>query len=128
METLSALELAVMQKLLAGDHPALAALRQQLALARVRSRKETGVGFYSEFEIPLEVGKAPVRADELQFGDVEGALEGLKHGAGFLLFVKGGRLHMLEGYSYDEPWPRSVGEFSLRYSNTSREDLLKTLA
>jgi|HubBroStandDraft_3_1064219.scaffolds.fasta_scaffold554387_1 hypothetical protein len=38
-------------------------------------------------------------------GDVNGTAANLKHGLGFVLFVKAGILGMLEGYTYDEEWP-----------------------
>ncbi|MDB6083738.1 MAG: hypothetical protein JWN43_1619 [Gammaproteobacteria bacterium] len=27
---------------------------------------------------------------------------------------------MLEGYSYEEPWPETIGEFSLKYTGEAR--------
>jgi len=38
---------------------------------------------------------------------------GLQHGAGFLLFFRGGVVSFLEGYTYDESWPASTDEFTL---------------
>jgi hypothetical protein len=35
-------------------------------------------------------------------------MEGLEHGAGFMLFIDDGVLVMLEGYTYDEPWPQRM--------------------
>ena len=35
------------------------------------------------------------------------------HGAGFLLFIRGGVISMLEGYTDDESWPASTDEFTL---------------
>ena len=46
--------------------------------------------------------------------DVTVEIEGLRHGAGFVLFLGDGLLDMLEGYSYGEPWPSRVGRFSLQ--------------
>jgi len=37
-------------------------------------------------------------------GDVHAELAGLSHGAGFVLFIKDGRLDCLEGLTYDEAW------------------------
>ena len=51
----------------------------------------------------------------------------LAHGAGFVLFIRGGRLSMLEGYTYDEPWPDQVRGFSLRYSDPERKAELAKL-
>jgi hypothetical protein len=115
---LTALEAAVVQKLLAGDHPFLIALRTQAASAEVRDREMTGVGFYTA----LRVQPVPVIAGsgEYELEDVLAELEGLDHGAGFILYVRNGVMDLLEGFSYDEPWPSAVGAFSLRYLREPR--------
>jgi len=43
-------------------------------------------------------------------------IEGLAHGAGFTLFLRDGVIDMLEGFSYDEPWPKEVARFQVRRS------------
>lgn len=111
-------EQAVLQKLLSGNHPVLETLRQQMEHARLASRENTGVGFYCDFEIPET---APTVSRDLQLGDVHAEIEGLDRGAGFVLFVSDGRVKTLEGYTYDEPWPETVGVYTLRYSSPSRE-------
>jgi hypothetical protein len=125
MQGLNEFERAVLEKLLAGNHPVLATLRRQYEHARVMQRETTGVGFYCEFEVD---GEAPVEHRDFQIGDVHAEVEGLAHGAGFVLFVRGGRLSMLEGFSYDEPWPRRIDGFSLRYSDPERKAELAKLA
>jgi hypothetical protein len=118
MEALNEFEQALLEKLLAGDHPVLAVLRAQVQAARVASREYTGSGFYLSFDIPPE---APaLRKESFQFGDVNAAIDGLQHGAGFVVFVRGGRLDMLEGYSYDEPWPTEIRGFRLTYQREPR--------
>ena len=118
---LEPLEAAVLEKLLDGDHPVLTALRHQLPGTRVTSRELTGVGFFTTFSVaagPLD--RAPiVRAI---FGDVVATIPGLAHGAGFLLYLEDGLLHMLEGYTYAdaEPWPERIDEFSLGYLHHDR--------
>lgn len=118
MEGLSSLEQAVLDKLLAGDHPVLAALRAQAERSRLKSRKNTGAGFFCIFEVPPEAQ----RAGDARFhlGDVNAEVPGLTHGAGFVLFVTQGRLDRLEGYSYDEPWPPAILEFRLQYQHEPR--------
>lgn len=51
------------------------------------------------------------------------AIGGLGHGAGFVLYVKDGRLDALEGYSYDEPWPPAIASFELQYTSERERDL-----
>jgi hypothetical protein len=118
-ETLTDFEKALLQKLLAGDHPALVNLRAQANTARLVSRENTGVGFSCDFEVPRD---APlVTPANFELNDVDAAIEGLEHGAGFLLFVRDGRITMLEGYSYDEPWPNVIRNAKLRYRREPRE-------
>jgi hypothetical protein len=120
MEGLNALEKAVLDMLLAGDHPMLAVLRIQAARGRLASRELSGVGFFCRFKFPAD-DPTPVHRGGFHIGDVNADLAGLKHGAGFVLFVREGRLDMLEGYSYDEPWPASLGTFTLSYQDEPRE-------
>lgn len=118
MEGLSELEQAVLDKQLSGDLPALAILRAQAERARVVGRKETGVGFFCDFEVDAS---APTLDGDFQIADVHGELSELAHGAGFVLFIRSGRLSMLEGFTFDEPWPQQVRSFRLRYDREPRE-------
>ena len=120
MEGLNGFEQAVLDKLLAGDHPVLVTLRAQAERARLTSREYTGAGFYLFFSVAPE---APIVATEgdFHFGDVDATVPGLEFGAGFVLFVREGRLDNLEGYSYEEPWPQEVRDFELSYQSEPRE-------
>lgn len=121
MMTVTELESAVLEKLLAGEHPLLEKLRAQLAFCRVKRRNMTGHGFYTYFD----VGDAPSAGDlNLHFGDVVAAIEGMADGAGFELYIENGRLSMLEGYGYDDPWPSAIAKFSLRYNTEGSRDWL----
>lgn len=118
-EGFSRFEQAVLDKILAGDHPVLVALRAQARAARIASREYTGVGFFLKFEVPPDM---PVLANKnFHFGDVCAAVDGLQHGAGFVVFVRDGRLATLEGYSFDESWPSEIGAFSLSYQREPRD-------
>ncbi len=46
---------------------------------------------------------------------MSGDLEGVAHGAGFVLFIRDGALACLEGFTYDEPWPETIKSFTLNY-------------
>lgn len=119
MEGLGELEQAVLDKLLAGDHPVLALLRAQAKAAHLASREQTGAGFFCSFEVPPN---APLLATlpDFHFGDVNAVLDGLEYGAGFVLFVRDGRLDTLEGYSYGEAWPEEIRSFKLTYQDEPR--------
>jgi len=116
------LEKEVMKLLLDGADPALAVLRQQLEYARLAKRENTGVGFYTKFTIPDSVPRLD-EGKSFKFGDVVADIDGLKHGAGFLLFVTDGALDELEGYCYDEAWPKEVIGFKLAYFGGSGRDM-----
>jgi hypothetical protein len=115
MEALTDLERAVLLRLLEGDDPVLRALRDQLAAAEVREREFTGAGFFTYFL--LRAGAHPVSVPNgVVFpplvGDVHLEAENLRHGAGFVLFLKDGLLHLLEGYTQGgEPWPDALGRY-----------------
>ena len=112
MEALTDFEAELLKYLLAGDEPNLRILRNQLAQVSV-SRRWTGVGFFIDFEVPDTCPTIPTTSFHL--GDVEAVIDGLAHGAGFVLFISEGKLRQLEAYSYDEPWPESIGQYSFRY-------------
>lgn len=119
MIALAELERAVLTKLLAGEHPLLERLRNQLSNCQVSRRELTGAGFYAY----LDVGDAPAADDvNLRFGDVIAEIEGMAHGAGFVLYVEHGRLSMLEGYGYDDPWPSTITAYTLKYSAGEERD------
>lgn len=119
MKGLTSFEEAVIEKLLNGDNPVLGILRTQSQLGSVATRDATGVGFYTSFTIPADAPRLMV--DDFQLEDVGAEVDGLEHGAGFVLYVQGGALHLLEGYSYDEPWPDEIGNFQLAYDRSPRE-------
>ena len=74
-------------------------LARQVLNASVIRRENTGAGFYTHFD----VGDGPYNhLPDLTDRMVEARVEGLQHGIGFILWVKNGRLDVLEGYSYEE--------------------------
>jgi hypothetical protein len=124
---LEPLESAVLEDLLDGNHPVLAALRDQIAGLSVVERERTGTGFFTKFETPPATKRAPVSTESIRFGDVVASIDGLANGAGFLLYVDGGLIRMLEGYSFEEPWPEHVRRFSLRFAKADRSSTLSQL-
>jgi hypothetical protein len=119
MMDLSELEHAVLTKLLAGEHPLLDLLRRQLAKCRVTQRELTGHGFFAH----LDVGDVlPVADMKVILDDVVAEIEGMPEGAGFVLYVEHGRLSMLEGYGYDDPWPTTISTYTLRYRTGEERD------
>ena len=112
MISLTLFERDVMERLLADPREPIATLRKQYAAAVVTKRELTGAGFFLYFQVPENIERVP-NSPSMKFGDVTAAIDGLKFGAGFVLYVKDGRLDMLEGYSYEEPWPVEILHYTL---------------
>lgn len=89
--------------LIEGEHPTLATLRRQYARASVREIKRSGRAFHAKFEVPED---APA-VSPLDFaGGYAGIrLAGVTLRAGCVLYVRGGFLSTLEGYTYEDDWP-----------------------
>jgi hypothetical protein len=125
---LTPLERAVIQALLSRDDPGYAELREQYASCRVTSREMTGVGFYTALEVDASTPPAPTSVgNPLGQGrgfpdDVYADLDGLEHGAGFILWLEDGRLETLEGFTYAEPWPDEVRRFDVGFAPVSRPE------
>ena len=103
----------LMPRLLAGSDPTCALLREQYARASIEQVELTGVGFFVGFQVPADVGRTTPA--DFAGGNVNIQVEGVKHGAGCVLFVRDGVLSMLEGYTYgDEEWPERPVVVELR--------------
>jgi hypothetical protein len=100
------LEQQLMDLLLQGDHPVLTILRQQYAVAKIVSRKLSGVGFFLHFEVPENV---PLLVPpNFEAGGMSIDLENVPSGADCILFVRKGKLHFLECYTFADPWPDRI--------------------
>jgi hypothetical protein len=119
MEQLSDFERSVLEKAITGDHAILATLREQAPSTRVSERAFTGVGFFLTLTV---AGDAP-RTDprDFEIADVSADIDGLEHGAIFVLFVRDGRLDMLEGVAIDGSWPDPVGAYRLSFDREPRD-------
>ncbi len=124
MRNLTELEDRVLDILLRGENETLTILREQSKRIQVSSREMTGVGFYTEFEVTPDAPRILGRP-AFKLGDVNGTAGNVRNGIGFLLYVKDGVLSMLEGYTYDEPWPSEVQGLKLTYSTGADRDIDK---
>jgi hypothetical protein len=99
------LELAglLVPRLLAGDHPQLKTLRAQYERASIASVEYDGVGFFVNYTVRDEMPKT-VPAN-LTGGDARITVAGMGAPAGCVLFVRDGRLEMLDIYSFVDAWP-----------------------
>jgi len=118
MGPLNSLEHAVMKKLLDRNSEPFVALKNQYQALKVKSRKLTGVGFFTYFSMSDDVPPLP-DASSFHIGDVGAYLNDHALEVGFVLFIREGRIRELEGYTYEEPWPKEVTSFELFYDGTS---------
>jgi hypothetical protein len=78
------------------EYPASAeAIVRQLASARVVNFENSGAGFFSDLEVAAET---PPIQDRSPLEGAHGNVLGLEHGMAFIVFLKNGRLSMIEGY------------------------------
>ena len=114
------LERQVLEKFLEGDEPSLNVLREQLGHLEVTSRERFSAGFYTHFRVAAD---APglTSAVSTQLNDVLIETPSLKHGGGFVLWIAKGYLHMLEAFTYDEPWAEPKF-FKLQYFDGEARD------
>ena len=99
MEVLSPLEQAVLDAIALQVPEVADALAGQQGKVRVTARENTGAGFYTTLDIPHRL---PIEGVASPLGDVGATVVGLQHGMGFLLWLRNGHIHKLEGYSYGE--------------------------
>lgn len=83
-------------------------LYKQYKFAEVMERKYTGVGFFTKFYIADSNEDIFLANESVQFGGIHAEIKGLKNGAGFVLFVKDGKIKSLEGHTYNESWPTNA--------------------
>jgi hypothetical protein len=80
----------------AAEYPASAeALRQQIDTAQVANFKNSGAGFFSDLVVATD---APLLTEKSPLDGAYGSVVGIEHGMGFIVFLKDGRLSMIEGY------------------------------
>jgi hypothetical protein len=99
MEVLSSLEQAVLDAIALQVPEVADALASQQGKVRVTARENTGAGFYTTLDVSH---RSPIKGIASPLGDVGAAVVGLEHGMGFLLWLRDGHIHKLEGFSYGE--------------------------
>jgi hypothetical protein len=107
---LNQLELDILDRLLAGPDRSRGELREQLPYLTGVLREYTGHGFFTDLEYSEAAPHATVSDYQVHGG---ASVSSLKHGVGFVLFVRGGLLVQIEGFAYDEPWPDDIGKYDI---------------
>lgn len=91
-------------------------LLYQYKNSEIENRVFTGHGFYTHYNIKSDLYSLG-KDINLALGNISANLNSIKHGVGFVLFIKNGNISCLEGYTYDEPWPDDIIEFNLFNNN-----------
>lgn len=109
---LTLLEKAVLEMMIEDSGEHFETIKQQLAAASIGRREFSGVGFFSHFIVQ---SSATINRDlpDMELKNVGAEFPDLKHGAGFVLFIRDGVINMLEGFTYDENWPEKIDVFKL---------------
>jgi hypothetical protein len=87
-------------------------MEQQIKAAEVASREYTGVGFHTK--LVVSESSPALNPSRWQIGDMpKGFAEhpDLPAGAGFIIWLKGGRLIGIEGYTNQGNWPADETAF-----------------
>ena len=71
----------------------------------------TGVGFWTKIATS-DADPVPDRPN-FELMSARATIPAIEHGAGFVLFVREGRLRSLEGFTSDEPWPDDIAGYTL---------------
>lgn len=72
-------------------------LERQLGVATVTERENSGAGFFTAIRVPGEPPR--VESPNVLGYETHAHIRGMEYGLGFVLFMKDGALHMLEGYA-----------------------------
>lgn len=96
------------------ETPELApALQQQLEVSVVTKRENSGGGFFTTIAVADD---APaVNGPSVLGYATQARVDGLEHGFGFILFIRDGRLHMLEGFAWAPESTHDLDLASLKF-------------
>lgn len=98
MTRFTELELAALHSIFSETPELRAGLERQLAAAAATERENSGGGFFTSIAVGDD---APAVSSPEVLGYATSArVAGLEDGFGFVLFMKHGRLHLLEGFAW----------------------------
>jgi len=69
-------------------------------------------GYYTEFSV-LDEGLRLANRGNSEVGNTLAEIPNLRHGIGFLLFIRDGLISSFEGYTFGEKWPESFKKYTL---------------
>jgi hypothetical protein len=106
------LERAVIESFLADRSFELKKSTVNFDAVKISDREFTGVGFLTEFERSVEL-KLFEDKFSLRWGRVGARLNTSKLETGYLIYVDGGYLTTVEGYTYGDEWPKEIEHIEL---------------
>jgi|LSQX01.2.fsa_nt_gb hypothetical protein len=112
MKNFIAFEKSVMEKIfLFSENEYKDKIWRQYKNSVVKSRKFFVKGFYTDFSV-TDNSLYLSNDVNIELGDIHAEINGLKYGAGFIVFVRNGVISLLEGYSYgDDVWPKKIEKY-----------------
>lgn len=118
-------EKRLMRMILAGNEKTLETLREQYAIARIKSVESSDVGFFIRFLIRNQKN-LNINNKSFEIGDVDGNINGIRGALGFILYVKDGFIEALEGYTnVVDKWPKSNQKITLTYDSGEERNIEK---
>ena len=110
------LELAALHAIFAETPELSEKLERQVAASVVTDRENTGHGFFTSIAVGADAPR--VAADHLG-KTTHAKVVGLDPGMGFVLFLKEGLLHTLEGYAFspDDTTPLDLADLEFSITN-----------
>ncbi|MDD9901016.1 MAG: hypothetical protein OXT65_08570 [Alphaproteobacteria bacterium] len=113
VSNLSKLEFEVLQALLDNEDSRISFLKEQVKGISVIKRSISDAGLLLEFRVSNDCAPS-IRVLDLIISGVEVTVPNLEFGIGFALFVENGLLKAMEGFTYEEAWPKSISKFRIR--------------
>ncbi|CAA9531683.1 MAG: hypothetical protein AVDCRST_MAG31-2452 [uncultured Sphingomonas sp.] len=95
--TLTQLEEAALRSIFSETPELAAGLERQLEAATVIERENSGAGFFTTIRVPEDAER--VKSPKVLGYESHAHIRGMEYDLGFVLFMKDGALHMLEGYA-----------------------------
>lgn len=99
MTAFTELEFAALDSIFSETPELMLPLKQQLAVASVIGRENSGCGFFTTMVVSPDARL--VSGPRVLGHQTHARIVGLEHGLGFVLFLEDGRLHMLEAFAFE---------------------------
>lgn len=109
---LTELETAVLERMVAGNHPARLRRAFHADAVTVMGRELTGAGFLTELQRSPEL-RLFEDGVSIRLGTIGARLNRTMTETGYVVYVDDGYVTSVEGYTYGDEWPTEVETFEL---------------